>query len=167
MSERIDFMNEKNNAKVESFELDHTKVKAPFVRKCSVYNGKHGDKVAKFDIRFAQPNKEEMESAGIHTLEHLMATYLRESDADFSESIIDVSPMGCRTGFYITLWGEWESSYVAEEIKKALEKVVNADSVPAVNEVQCGNYRLHSLELAKKYAKDVLDKGLTDKFIAE
>lgn len=160
-------MNEKNNAKVESFELDHTKVKAPFVRKCSVYDGKHGDKVTKFDIRFTQPNKEEMESAGIHTLEHLMATYLRECDADFSESIIDVSPMGCRTGFYMTLWGEWECACVAEKIKTVLKKVIASDTVPAVNEIQCGNYKLHSLELAKKYAKDVLDKGISDKFTAD
>lgn len=158
-------MNEKNNTKVESFDLDHTKVKAPFVRKCSAYNGKHGDTVTKFDIRFTQPNKSEMESAGIHTLEHLLATYLRESDACFSESIIDVSPMGCRTGFYMTLWGEWDCAYIAKQVSAALEKVVCADGVPAVNEIQCGNYRLHSLELAKKYAKAVLDKGLSDNYM--
>ena len=159
-------MNEKNNAKVESFELDHTRVKAPFVRKCSSYNGKNGDVVTKFDIRFTQPNKEEMESEGIHTLEHLLATYLRETDPDFSESIIDVSPMGCRTGFYMTIWGEWDASYVAAKITDALRLVLEAKDVPAVNEIQCGNYRLHSLELARKYAGDVLAKGLTDKYLA-
>ena len=64
--------------KVESFELDHTKVKAPFVRKCCVQKGKNGDVITKYDIRFMQPNVEEMQSEGIHTLEHIMATYLRE-----------------------------------------------------------------------------------------
>jgi len=158
-------MNEKNNARVESFELDHTKVKAPFVRKCSTYSGKLGDVVTKFDIRFTQPNESEMQSEGIHTLEHLLATYLRETDPLFSESIIDVSPMGCRTGFYMTIWGDWDAAYVASRISDALRLVVMAEDVPAVNEIQCGNYRLHSLELAKKYAADVLEKGLTDKYL--
>lgn len=158
-------MNEKNNTKVESFELDHTKVKAPFVRMCSTYTGKMGDVVTKFDIRFTQPNESEMQSEGIHTLEHLLATYLRESDKAFSESIIDVSPMGCRTGFYMTIWGEWEATYVAEKITDALKLVAQATDVPAVNEIQCGNYRLHSLELAKKYAADVLKKGLSDRYL--
>ncbi len=163
--ERDNAMNEKNNAKVESFELDHTKVKAPFVRKCSSYSGKNGDVVTKFDIRFTQPNESEMQSEGIHTMEHLLATYLRETDKDFSESIIDVSPMGCRTGFYMTIWGDWDASYVAGKVTDALKLVAQADDVPAVNEIQCGNYRLHSLELAKKYAFDVLSKGLTDKYM--
>lgn len=156
-------MNEFNNTKVESFDLDHTKVKAPFVRKCSVYTGEKGDKVTKFDIRFTQPNVAEMQSDGIHTLEHLLATYLRDGDKNFASSIIDVSPMGCRTGFYMTIWGEWEATKVALEVTKALKLVCLSDSIPAENEVQCGNYRLHNLELAKEYAAKVLESGLTDK----
>ena len=145
--------------KVESFELDHTKVVAPFVRKCCVLKGEKGDIVTKFDIRFTQPNVSEMESAGIHTLEHFMATYMREKTDD----IIDLSPMGCRTGFYMTIWGEHEPSEIIEIVNYALKKIGNATEIMAQNEVQCGNYRLHSLELAKKYARDVLEKGLSDK----
>lgn len=156
-------MNEQNNTKVESFDLDHTKVKAPYVRMCSVYNGKKGDMVTKYDVRFTQPNSAEMESTGIHTLEHLLATYLREGNKDFANAIIDVSPMGCRTGFYITLWNKWESSFVASEVTNALKKVLTSNIIPAENEIQCGNYRLHDLPLAKQYAKDVLNKGLNDK----
>ena len=125
-----------------------------------------GDKVTKFDVRFTQPNKSEMQSDGLHTLEHLMATYLREGNKDFADAIIDVSPMGCRTGFYITLWGEWEASFVATEIIKALELVLTSQTIPAENEIQCGNYRLHNMELAKKYAKDVLENGISDKVFA-
>lgn len=158
-------MNEKRFSKVESFDLDHTKVKAPFVRTCSLYEGEKGDKVTKFDIRFTQPNESEMQSEGIHTLEHLLATYLRELDECFASKIIDISPMGCRTGFYMTIWGEWEASYVAEKFTQALKLVITSDSVPADNEIQCGNYKLHSLELAKKYAKEVLEKGLSDKYL--
>lgn len=149
--------------KVESFELDHTKVKAPFVRKCCVQKGKNGDVVTKFDIRFMQPNVEEMQSEGIHTLEHLMATHLREK-ADF---IIDVSPMGCRTGFYMVVWGEHSVDEIIEIVNYTLEKVMCDTTIPAMNEIQCGNYKLHSIELAREYAKKVLDKGLSDKFMAE
>lgn len=153
-------MNEKNSEKVESFTLDHTKVKAPFVRVCSVLKGEKGDVVTKYDIRFCQPNEDEMQSEGIHTLEHLLATYLRD-DAD---SIIDISPMGCRTGFYMTMWGEKPAIYVADMITKALKQVAVSTDIPANNPIQCGNYKLHSLELAKSYAQKVLDAGLTDKF---
>lgn len=145
--------------KVESFELDHTKVIAPFVRRCCVIEGKNGDTVSKFDIRFTQPNVSELESAGIHTLEHFMATFMREKTDD----IIDFSPMGCRTGFYMTTWNCHEISEIIEIVNYALEKIMIQDTIPAQNEIQCGNYRLHSLELAKKYAEDVLKKGLSDK----
>ena len=142
--------------KVESFALDHTKVKAPFIRKCCVYKGQKGDVITKFDIRFMQPNKEEMQSDGIHTLEHLLATHMR----DYMDGIIDLSPMGCRTGFYMTAWDEPTEKEVASCVLKSLEDVLKADSIPADNEVQCGNYKLHSLENAKKYAKKILDEGL-------
>lgn len=159
-------MNESKFLKVESFELDHTKVKAPFVRKCTVLTGDRGDVVTKFDIRFTQPNEAEMQSEGIHTLEHLLATYLRNADEAFASKIIDVSPMGCRTGFYMTIWGEWEASFIASRVTEALQMVATAESIPADNAVQCGNYRLHSLPLAKEYAKDVLAKGLSDSYLS-
>lgn len=159
-------MNEKQSSKVESFELDHTKVKAPFVRKCTVLKGDKGDIVTKFDLRFTQPNRAEMQSEGIHTLEHLLATFLRDSDEVFASRIIDISPMGCRTGFYMTLWGEWEPSEIAAKVSDALALVLKAESIPADNAIQCGNFRLHSLELAKQYAEAVLAKGLTDQYLA-
>ena len=154
-------MNEKGKELVESFTLDHTKVKAPFVRKCTVYRGEKGDTVTKYDIRFKQPNEDELQSPGIHTLEHLMATYLRE----YMEGIIDLSPMGCRTGFYLTLWGDRDVGEVKEAVLKSLKDVVNSSEIPAENPVQCGNWKLHSLDLAKEYAREVIDKGFTDNFI--
>ena len=158
-TERKIKMNENGKELVESFTLDHTKVKAPFVRKCSVYKGQNGDVVTKYDIRFTQPNKDEMQSEGLHTLEHLLATYMR----DYMDSIIDLSPMGCRTGFYLTSWGEPEPFFIAECVTKSLKRVLGTDEIPAENPVQCGNYKLHSLPLAKKYASDVLEKGIDDK----
>ena len=143
--------------KVESFKLDHNKVKAPFVRKCCVLYGKMGDKVSKFDLRFLQPNKEAFGTAAMHGLEHLLATYLREE----LEGLIDLSPMGCRTGFYLVMWGDVEAKAVKEGLERALEKVLNAEEMIAATSVECGNYRDLSLFGAKEYAKYVLDKGFS------
>ena len=139
--------------KVESFKLDHNKVKAPFVRKCCVLEGKMGDKVSKFDLRFLQPNKEAFGTAAMHGLEHLLATYLREE----LEGLIDLSPMGCRTGFYLVMWGDVE----AKTVKEGLERVLKAEEMIAATSVECGNYRDLSLFGAKEYAKYVLDKGFS------
>ena len=141
----------------ESFELDHTKVKAPYVRKCCVLDGKSGDKVSKFDLRFLQPNVEAFGTAAIHGLEHLLATYLREE----LEGLIDLSPMGCRTGFYLVMWGDVEAKTVKEGLERALEKVLKAEEMIAATSVECGNYRDLSLFGAKEYAKYVLDKGFS------
>ena len=143
--------------KVESFKLDHTKVKAPYVRKCCVLDGKSGDKVSKFDLRFLQPNVEAFGTAAIHGLEHLLATYLREE----LDGIIDLSPMGCRTGFYLIMWGDIEPSYVKLGLEKALQKVIDSKEMIAASEVECGNYRDLSLFGAKEYAKKALKEGFS------
>ena len=143
--------------KVESFELDHRKVKAPYVRKCCVLDGKKGDKVSKFDIRFLQPNKEAFGTAAMHGLEHLLANTLR----DKLDGVIDLSPMGCRTGFYLIMWGDRECSEIKTAVEYSLNKVLEADEIPARNEVQCGNYKDLSLFGAKEYAKEALEKGFS------
>lgn len=146
---------EKKN--VESFELDHNKVKAPFVRRCCILEGTHGDKVTKFDLRFLQPNKEAFGTAAMHGLEHLLAHELR----NHLDGIIDLSPMGCRTGFYLSIWGEREAAEIKEALEKSLKIILSAKEVPAANAVQCGNYRDLSLFGAKEYAEYVLEKGFS------
>lgn len=143
--------------KVESFKLDHNKVKAPFVRKCCVLDGKMGDKVSKFDLRFLQPNKEAFGTAAMHGLEHLLAYELRKN----LDGIIDFSPMGCRTGFYLSIFGNREVSEIKEAVEKSLNVVLNATEIPAANDIQCGNYRDLSLFGAKEYAREVLKKGFS------
>lgn len=143
--------------KVESFELDHRKVKAPYVRKCCVLEGPNGDKVTKFDLRFLQPNKEAFGTAAMHGLEHLLAHELRSR----MEGIIDFSPMGCRTGFYISIFGDVEPSTMKEALEASLRQVLVATEIPAANEIQCGNYRDLSLFGAQEYAKEVLEKGFS------
>lgn len=143
--------------KVESFKLDHNKVKAPYVRKCCVLDGKMEDKVSKFDLRFLQPNVEAFGTASIHGLEHLLATYLREE----LDNIIDLYPMGCRTGFYLIMWGDIEPSVVKSGLERALQKVINCEEMIAASAVECGNYRDLSLFGAKEYAKKALEEGFS------
>ena len=143
--------------KVESFELDHRKVKAPYIRKCCLLNGPKGDSVTKFDIRFLQPNKEAFGTAAMHGLEHLLAYELRNN----LEGIIDLSPMGCRTGFYLSVFGDREASEIKVAIENALNKVLKATEIPAANDIQCGNYRDLSLFGAKEYAKEALNRGFS------
>ena len=140
--------------KVESFTMDHTKVKAPFVRKCGLLTGEKGDKVSKFDLRFMQPNEAAIPTAALHALEHLLAGYLREE----VDNVIDLSPMGCRTGFYFIVWGDVAPETIQVALINALKKVVNSTEVPAANAIQCGNYRDLSLHGAIEYAKEVLSK---------
>lgn len=145
-------MAEKMN--VESFNLDHTKVKAPYIRLVGVTEGANGDKVYKYDLRFKQPNKEHMEMAGLHSIEHLMAENIR----NHIDNVLDIGPMGCQTGFYFSLINNDSYEDVTEALEKTLNDVLEADEVPACNEVQCGWAANHSLEGAKEIARDMLDK---------
>lgn len=137
---------------VESFTMDHTKVTAPFVRRCETITTPHGDVITKYDLRFTQPNREIMPTGAVHALEHLLATYLRTH----LDSIIDISPMGCRTGFYLTRIGKASEEEIAQYLIKSLEQIMQASEVPAANAIQCGNYRDLSLFGAKEYAREVL-----------
>lgn len=150
-------MPEENEKKynVDSFNLDHTKVTAPYVRLASEKKGRKGDIVSKYDIRFTQPNKEFMSTGAIHTLEHLVAEYIRD---ELPKIVIDFSPMGCRTGFYFTVWGDHEEKYIAEHLVNVLKKVAVWDKpIPATTEQECGNYRDHNLEEAKEWARKWVD----------
>ena len=80
---------------VESFNLDHTKVKAPYLRLADKKQGENGDVIYKYDLRICQPNKDHMEMPALHSLEHLMAELSRNHNAH----VVDISPMGCQTGF--------------------------------------------------------------------
>ncbi len=139
---------------VESFNLDHTKVQAPFVRLAGVKKGINGDEVYKYDIRFKQPNKEHMDMPALHSIEHLMAENIR----NHTDHVVDLSPMGCQTGFYLSLINHTDYKEVLDILEKTFNDVLNATEVPACNEVQCGWAASHSLEGAKELAKEMLAK---------
>ncbi|MEJ2467997.1 MAG: S-ribosylhomocysteine lyase, partial [Campylobacterales bacterium] len=90
---------------LDSFTVDHTIMPAPAVRKAKGMKTPGGDPITVFDLRFCKPNEEIMPERGIHTLEHLFAGFMRDHLNGNGVEIIDVSPMGCRTGFYMSVIG--------------------------------------------------------------
>lgn len=143
-----------NKMNVESFNLDHTKVQAPYIRLAGITEGINGDTIHKYDLRFKQPNKEHMKMPALHSLEHLMAELIRNHHS----TIVDLSPMGCQTGFYLTVLNDDNYDRILDTIEKTLEDVLEAEEVPACNEVQCGWAASHSLEGAKELAREMLAK---------
>jgi len=148
---------------LDSFKVDHTKMKAPAVRIAKTIKSPKGDTISVFDLRFVKPNGEIMSSKGVHTLEHLFAGFMRDHLNGAEVEIIDISPMGCRTGFYMSLIGKPKESEVVsawEASMKDILQVKKRKDIPELNIYQCGSCKLHSLKLAKKIAKDVLKRGI-------
>lgn len=153
-----------DKVEIESFTLDHDAVRAPYVRLIDTSFGKKGDVISNYDIRLTQPNEEFIDTASMHTLEHLLAKYLRPQ----IEGYIDCSPYGCRTGFHLLFWGEMEPEKVALALKKALGQILDTplEQVPGLKRKECGNYKDHSLEGAKAWAKRILAQGISpDAFV--
>lgn len=113
---------------LDSFTVDHTRMEAPAVRVAKTMNTPHGDAITVFDLRFCVPNKEVMPERGIHTLEHLFAGFMRNHLNGNGVEIIDISPMGCRTGFYMSLIGTPDEQRVADAWKAAMEDAESAGS---------------------------------------
>ena len=137
---------------VESFNLDHRTVKAPYVRLADRKVLPHGDVLVKYDIRFTQPNTAHLEMDTVHSLEHLFA----EKSRNHSGQVVDFSPMGCQTGFYLILAGEWPYDDVLDLVEATLGDVLEATEVPAANEIQCGWGAHHTLEGAQAAAREFL-----------
>ncbi|MBS0968986.1 S-ribosylhomocysteine lyase [Chimaeribacter arupi] len=145
---------------LDSFTVDHTRMAAPAVRVAKTMHTPHGDTITVFDLRFCRPNLEVMPERGIHTLEHLFAGFMRNHLNGDGVEIIDISPMGCRTGFYMSLIGTPEEQRVADAWKAAMAdvlKVSDQRAIPELNEYQCGTYQMHSLEEAQEIARHILD----------
>lgn len=148
---------------LDSFTVDHTKMSAPAVRIAKKMTSPSGDNITVFDLRFCRPNHDKLSVKGIHTLEHLFAGFMREHLNSDSVEIIDISPMGCRTGFYMSLLGEPKEKRVAKAWKKSMKDILNVasqDDIPELNIYQCGTYKMHSLEDAQSISQKVLEDGI-------
>lgn len=148
---------------LDSFTVDHTRMNAPAVRVAKKMKSPSGDPITVFDLRFCVPNEEKLSSRGIHTLEHLFAGFMRDHLNSKKVEIIDLSPMGCRTGFYMSLLGTPGKKGVAKAWKKSMKDVLNVKrqkDIPELNIYQCGTCEMHSLQEAKDIAQKVLDRGI-------
>lgn len=148
---------------LDSFKVDHTRMQAPAVRVAKTMLTPGKDTITVFDLRFCVPNQEILSEKGIHTLEHLFAGFMRDHLNGNGVEIIDISPMGCRTGFYMSLIGAPSEARVADAWKAAMAdvtQVASQDDIPELNEYQCGTFQMHSLDEAKAIAETVLARGI-------
>jgi S-ribosylhomocysteine lyase len=140
---------------IASFSVDHTKI-VPGIFTSRV-DTLADQKVTTYDVRVTRPNTEPaVDVAAMHSLEHIIATYMR-NDPDWKDQVIYWGPMGCLTGFYLILKGDREPSEVFDLVLRAFRSVEDADEVPGALPVNCGNYLMHNLEMAKWYARRYAD----------
>lgn len=135
---------------IPSFSVDHTGIiPGIFTSRTDTL----GDQtVTTYDVRLTRPNIEPaVDVAAMHSLEHIIATYLR-NDPDWKDQIIYWGPMGCLTGFYLILKGSREPKEFFDLLLGAFRSVENAEEVPGASPVNCGNYQMHNLAMAKWYA---------------
>ena len=132
---------------ITSFTIDHTNLKP------GIYVSRDDEGFRTFDMRITEPNKEPaMAPAAIHSIEHLMATWFRNSEA--KGHVVYVGPMGCLTGMYIIMKAKADgSAYSVEEMRdltlRCIDWILLQDKVPATEPESCGNYLLHDLPMAK------------------
>lgn len=135
---------------IKSFEIDHTKLKAPTIRLADIYE-KNNVIVKKYDLRFITPNTTYIDDKTIHSMEHLLATAFKEV---FQDDMIDLSPMGCKTGFYFT---EFENENDIEKIKIAIQNAIDIE-IPIPTKENCGSYLLHNINNARELIKTIYNK---------
>jgi len=148
---------------LDSFTVDHTIMNAPAVRVAKTMTSPSGDTITVFDLRFNKPNEAMMSEKGIHTLEHLFAGFMRNHLNGDGVEIIDISPMGCRTGFYMSLLGSPAEDKVAKAWLAAMKDVLTVErmeDIPELNEYQSGNFDTNSSEEAKEIAQEIIDHGI-------
>ena len=136
---------------VESFNLDHRAVAAPYVRIADRKILPGGDTLIKYDVRFTQPNTAHLDMPAVHSIEHLSAELMR----NHTDKLIDFSPMGCQTGFYALMLGVGTEEFLPL-LEATFRDILTAQEVPAANEVQCGWGANHSLAAAQEAVRDFL-----------
>ncbi len=140
---------------IQSFSVDHTRI-IPGIFTSRV-DQLGGHSVTTYDIRLKRPNREPViDVAAMHSLEHIIATYLR-NDPDWKDEVIYWGPMGCLTGFYLILKGSRIPQELYGLMLGAFRSVCGAQEVPGATPENCGHYLMHDLEMAKWYAKEFAD----------
>ena len=137
---------------IQSFAVDHTAIiPGIFLSREDTVGG---DTVTTYDIRLKRPNREPViDVAAMHSLEHIIATYLR-NDPEWKDEIIYWGPMGCLTGFYLILKGSRAPRELYDLMLSAFRYVDKVREVPGTAPENCGYYHMHNLEMAKWYADE-------------
>jgi len=145
--------------KIASFTIDHNKLQPGVYVSRKDHIG--SEVITTFDLRMTSPNEEPvMNTAEIHTIEHLAATFLR-NDAEWKDRVVYFGPMGCRTGFYVLLAGDLTSAEIVPLMTKMYEFIRDFEGeVPGASPKDCGNYLDMNLNMAKYLAKKFLDEVL-------
>ena len=145
--------------KIASFTVNHLKLEPGIY--VSRRDSFQGTVLTTFDLRMTIPNREPvMNTAEVHTIEHLGATYLR-NDPDWKERVVYFGPMGCRTGFYMILEGDLSSQDVVPLVTGMFEFIRDySGAVPGAAPAECGNYLDQNLPMANWLAKRYLDNTL-------
>ncbi|MDR1836792.1 MAG: S-ribosylhomocysteine lyase [Treponema sp.] len=134
--------------KIASFKVDHLRLKP------GVYvsrKDRYGDVVlTTFDLRFKEPNKEPvLDQPALHTIEHLCATFLR-SHKEWDKRTVYFGPMGCRTGFYVIVEGDYNSTDIIPLLHEMFEWIKKFDDpIPGASPAECGNWREQNIDMAK------------------
>ncbi len=141
--------------KIASFSINHLKLEPGIY--ISRVDERDGLKVTTFDLRVTRPNREPvMDMAAIHTVEHLGATYLRSSPG--KEDIVYFGPMGCRTGFYLVVFGAMTPQDILDRIKSMCAFIIGFEGeIPGAKPAECGNCLEQNLRMAQYYMRRYLD----------
>ncbi|MBQ7603522.1 MAG: S-ribosylhomocysteine lyase [Clostridia bacterium] len=140
---------------IPSFSVDHTRIVPGIFRSREDVLGDR--KITTYDVRVTRPNAEPaVDVAAMHSLEHLIATYLR-NDPEWKDQVIYWGPMGCLTGFYLILKGDRKPEEIFDLILRAFRSVEDAETVPGTSPENCGNCLMHNLGMAKWYARRSAD----------
>ena len=147
--------------KIESFCVDHEKLLPGLY----VSRRDGGQAVTTFDLRFTAPNRTPpLNMSAVHTIEHLGATFLRNSDR--ADEVIYFGPMGCRTGFYLVMFGRLEPEDVWGLVKAMCAYIADyRGEIPGATPKECGNYADQDLPLARKYAAEYLGELEAKRFL--
>ena len=146
---------------IASFTVDHDRLEPGVYLSRQDQDPETGAVVTTFDLRFVRPNREPvLNTAELHTIEHLLATYFR-NEPTWSSRTVYFGPMGCRTGCYLVLFGKWESLDLKELLISAFEFICNFEGeIPGAKAKECGNYLDQNLGMAKYWAKRYLTEVL-------
>ena len=147
--------------KIASFTVDHIRLLPGIYVSRKDHAG--GAVITTFDIRMTSPNDEPvMNTAEVHTIEHLGATFLRNHET-FRDRVIYFGPMGCRPGFYLLLAGDYESKDIVPLMTEMFSFIASYDGeIPGASPKDCGNWLDMNLPMARWLAKRYLDNVLTD-----